>query len=295
MPHTAWQLAHGKSLDLTEPRIVAILNITPDSFSDGGDYNTPALAVERALRCAAEGADVLEVGGESTRPGAHRIEASEQIDRVLPVIEAIRRELPEMPISVDTTRSEVAGRAIEAGAHIINDVSAGEEDDALLALAARTGAGLVLMHRLRPPGEDAFSDRYAEAPTYGDVVTDVRQYLEKRLQAAIAAGVRQDAVVLDPGLGFGKSVEQNLELIRRTGEICSIGRAVMSAASRKSFVGRVGLGRESDPSERLGASVAVTVLHAQMGARLFRVHDVFAHAQALGMVRALGQTGVFRG
>ncbi len=291
MPHTAWQLAHGLSLDLTEPRIVAILNITPDSFSDGGDYNTPAQAIERAMRCADEGADVLEVGGESTRPGAQRIGASEQIDRVLPVIEAIRRELPEMPISVDTTLGEVARRAIEAGAHIINDVSAGEEDDALLALAAQTGAGLVLMHRLRPPGEDAFSDRYTQTPTYGDVVKDVRAYLEKRLSAAIAAGVREEAVVLDPGLGFGKSVEQNLELIRRTGELCSIGRAVMSAASRKSFVGRAGLGRESDPSERLGASVAATVLHAQAGARLFRVHDVSAHAQALRIVRALGKPG----
>jgi len=295
MPHSVWQLAHGKSLDLTEPRVVAILNITPDSFSDGGDYNTPAQAIERAKQCADEGADVLEVGGESTRPGAQRIGAREQLGRVLPVIEAIRNELPEMPISVDTTRSEVAGRAIEAGAHIINDVSAGEEDDAILALAASTGAGLVLMHRLRPPGEDAFSDRYSEAPTYGDVVADVRAYLEKRLQASIAAGVREDAVVLDPGLGFGKSVEQNLELIRRTGEICSIGRAVMSAASRKSFVGRVGLGRESDPSERLGASVAVTVLHAQMGARLFRVHDVSPHAQALRMVWALGNLGDSRG
>ena len=152
MPHTTWQLAHGRTLDLTEPRIVAILNITPDSFSDGGDYNTLALAIERAKRCVAEGADVLEVGGESTRPGAERIAVEEQLERVLPVIEGIREALPGIPISVDTTRSAVARHAVEAGAHIINDVSAGEEDDAMLALAAETGAGLVLMHRLRPPG-----------------------------------------------------------------------------------------------------------------------------------------------
>lgn len=286
MPHSIWQLAHGQSLDLTEPRIVAILNITPDSFSDGGDYNTPALAVERAKRCVAEGTHVLEVGGESTRPGAERIAIEEQLRRVLPVIEGIRAELPGVPISVDTTRSAVARRAIEAGAHIINDVSAGEEDDAMLALAAETGAGLVLMHRLRPPGKDSFSDRYVGEPVYGDVVKDVHRYLEERLQRAVDAGVREDAVVLDPGLGFGKSVEQNLELIRRTPELCSIGRAVMSAASRKSFVGRVGLGCDSDPSERLGGSVAVTVLHALAGAGLFRVHDVSAHAQALRWVAA---------
>ncbi|MCA9271714.1 MAG: dihydropteroate synthase [Phycisphaerales bacterium] len=287
MPHTTWQLAHGRTLDLTEPRIVAILNITPDSFSDGGDYNTLALAIERAKRCVAEGADVLEVGGESTRPGAERIAVEEQLERVLPVIEGIREALPGIPISVDTTRSAVARHAVEAGAHIINDVSAGEEDDAMLALAAETGAGLVLMHRLRPPGEDSFSDRYAGEPEYADVVLDVRTYLEDRLRLAMNAGVREDAVVLDPGLGFGKSVEQNLDLIRRTPELCSIGRAVMSAASRKSFVGRVGLGRDSEPSERLGGSVAVTVLHALAGAKLFRVHDVSAHAQALRWVAAI--------
>ena len=243
MPHTTWQLAHGKSLDLTEPKVVAILNITPDSFADGGQYNTPAKAIERARQCAEEGAQVLEVGGESTRPGADRISAEEQLARILPVIEGIRRELPEILISVDTTRSAVAKRAIEAGAHIINDVSAGQEDEAILTLGAKTGAGLVLMHRLRPPGEDSFSDQYASAPEYTDVVGIVRTYLEDRVQAAVARGVREDAVVIDPGLGFGKSVEQNLELIRRTAELCSIGRAVMSAASRKSFIGRVGLGR----------------------------------------------------
>lgn len=291
MPHTTWQLAHGRALGLAEPRIVAILNITPDSFSDGGEYNTPALAIERAKRCVAKGAHVLEVGGESTRPGAERIGVDEQLARVLPVIEGIREALPEIPISIDTTQSEVARRAIGAGAHIINDVSAGEEDDAILALAAKTGAGLVLMHRLKPPGEDSFSDRYEGEPTYADVVTDVRTYLDARLARAVVAGVREDAVVLDPGLGFGKSVAQNLELIRRTSELCSIGRAVMSAASRKSFVGRVGLGRDSEPSERLGGSVAVSVLHAEAGARLFRVHDVFEHAQALRLWAGVGQSG----
>lgn len=287
MAHTTWQLAHGRTLDLSAPRIVAILNITPDSFADGGRLTTPELALAHARRCVEEGADVLEVGGESTRPGAERISPEEQLARVLPVIGLIRRAMPEVPIAVDTTQSEVARHAIEGGADIVNDVSGGEEDGGMLALAAKTGAGLVLMHRLRPPGRDAFSDRYDQPPVYEDVVADVRTYLAGRLSAALGAGVREDAVVLDPGLGFGKSVEQNLALIRRTGELCTIGRAVMSAASRKSFVGRVGLGRDSEPAERLGGSVAVTVLHAQAGAKLFRVHDVGAHAQALRLLGAI--------
>lgn len=287
MAHTRWRLAHGASLDLTRPRIVAILNITPDSFADGGRLASPELALAHARRCVEEGADVLDIGGESTRPGAARVGAEEQIARVLPVVDLLRRALPEVPLAVDTTRSAVARRAIQAGAHIINDVSAGEEDGDMLALAAKTGAGLVLMHRLRPPGEDMYSDRYAAEPGYGDVVAEVRAYLERRLLAAGSAGVREGAVVLDPGLGFGKSVEQNLELIRRTGELCSLGPAVMSAASRKSFVGRAGLGRDSDPSERLGGSLAVTVLHAQAGAGLFRVHDPGPHAQALRLLDAI--------
>lgn len=286
MAHTVWELAHGRRLDLHQRRIVAILNVTPDSFADGGRLTTPELALAHAERCVAEGADVLEVGGESTRPGAERVGAAEQIRRVVPVIELLRREMLTVPIAVDTTLAEVARAAIDAGADIVNDVSAGEEDAGMLALAAQTGAGVVLMHRLRPPGADAYSDAYAQEPEYADVVAEVRAYLSRRLAAALAAGVCKDAVVLDPGLGFGKSVAQNLELIRRTGELCAIGRAVMSAASRKSFVGRAGLGRDSEPSERLGGSVAVTVLHALAGARVFRVHDVGAHAQALGLLRA---------
>lgn len=284
---TTWQLAHGRTLDLSVPRIVAILNVTPDSFSDGGIHNTPDLALAHAVRCLAEGADVLEVGGESTRPGAERVGEAEQVRRLVPVIGALRARFAEVPIAVDTTLAGVARRAIEAGADIINDVSAGEEDAGMLALAAQSGAGLVLMHRLRPPGADRYSDRYDLPPEYGDVVHDVREALAVRYSAAISAGVRQMAVVLDPGLGFGKSVAQNLELIRRTNELCAIGPPIMSAASRKSFVGRVSLGRDSQPGERLAGSVAVTVLHALAGARLFRVHDVGAHAEALRMVRAL--------
>lgn len=234
---------------------------------------------------------MLDIGGESTRPGAMRVSTDDQIARVIPVIGAVRAALPDIAISVDTTRSEVARYAIEAGADVINDVSGAEEDDAMLSIAAEMGAGLILMHRLAPPDKDSFSDRYESAPKYADVVASVREYLSERIAAAQRAGVDASSIAVDPGLGFGKSVEQNIELIRRTKELCTLGYPVMSAASRKSFVGRVGLDRDSDPSERLGASVAVTVLHAQEGALLFRVHDVMEHVQALRAFAAVRTPG----
>lgn len=260
---------------------MAILNVTPDSFSDGGVLTSAGDAADAAKRAADEGADMLDVGGESTRPGAARIPAAEQIDRVVPAIEAIRRAGVDVPVSIDTTLASVARAALDAGADAINDVSAGTEDDEMLPLAAERGCGIILMHRLRAPDQDAYSDRYERAPEYTDVVADVRTALGDSLARATAAGIDPASVVLDPGLGFGKSVEQNLELIRRTGEIVSLGRPVLSGISRKSFVGRVSLGRDSDPSERLEGSLALGVVHLLAGARLFRVHDAGAHARAL--------------
>jgi len=284
-----WQIGHDRSIDLDEPCIVAILNITPDSFADGGKLDSPDTAAEHAEQSVRQGALVLDIGGESTRPGAERICAQEQIRRVVPVIERIRSRVPEIAISIDTTIAEVARRAIQAGANIINDVSAGEEDESMLSLAAETGSGLVLMHRLRPPNKDSYSDEYSTGPAYKDAVDEVRAYLAARFEAAMHTGVRRESIVLDPGLGFGKDVEQNMELIRRTTELCELGAPVMSAASRKSFVGRVSLGRESDPSERLAGSIAVTVLHALSGARLFRVHDPGQHAQALRILASINR------
>jgi dihydropteroate synthase len=282
-----WQIGHRKNIDLARPCVVAILNITPDSFSDGGKFNSPVAAADHAERCVQDGAAALDIGGESTRPGADRIDPQEQIQRVVPVLEEIRRRLPAIAISVDTTSSLVARSAIDAGADIINDVSAGEEDDAILQLAAETGSGLILMHRLAPPSGDSYSDQYNTPPAYTDVVAEVHTYLGARLQAAIDAGVSRNSLVLDPGLGFGKSVEQNLQLIQRTAELCDLGVPVMSAASRKSFVGRIGHERDSDPADRLAGSVAISVLHAQAGARLFRVHDPAEHVHALRILEAL--------
>lgn len=261
---------------------MTILNLTPDSFSDGGRLPTPAHAADAARLAVDEGADALDLGAESTRPGADRVPPDEQTRRLLPAIEAIRAAGIDLPITVDTTRATVALAALEAGADAINDVAAGEEDDDMLALAAGRRCGLILMHRLRPPDQDRFSDRHDRPPEYpGGVVSSVATYLYSRVRAALRAGVPAPALLTDPGLGFGKSVDQNLELVRSTPTLLALGYPVLSALSRKSFTGRIGLNRDSDPSERLPATLALSVLHLQTGARLFRVHDTAAHRQAL--------------
>lgn len=284
---SAWRVSLRCTLTLDRPRVMAILNVTPDSFSDGGTLTTSDAALAAAEQAVVDGADMLDIGGESTRPGAARVTAKEQMSRVLPAIRAIRARLAAVPISIDTTLADVARAALDEGADAINDVSAGQEDSAMLTLAAERGAGMILMHRLRPPGEDSFSDRYVEAPKYSDVVSDVSAFLSARADAARAAGVARGAIVVDPGLGFGKSVEQNLAIIRGTPRLCALGYPVLSAASRKSFVGRVALERESKPNERLAGSLAVTVAHYVAGARLFRVHDVRPQVEALRAISAL--------
>jgi dihydropteroate synthase len=294
-----WQVGSARSVALDRPRLIAILNLTPDSFFDGGRQTTVSSAIEAAERSLAEGADALDLGGESTRPGASRISADEQISRVIPVLKAIRSQsgpLSAIPISIDTTLAPVAQAALDAGADAINDVSAGLEDPSILTVAAAHGAGLILMHRLVPPGQDSYSDRYANPPEYGDVVRETREFLSQRAEAAIAAGVDRRSIVIDPGLGFGKTVEQNLELIRRTGDIAVLGFPVLSGVSRKSFVGRAAGQGDSGPGERLEGTLALSVAHLAAGARLFRVHDVAAHERALTAAWAVwGPAGEGRG
>lgn len=289
-----WRIGGGRSIDLSVPRVMGILNITPDSFSDGGRYNNVQLAVQRAQELIEGGTELLDIGGESTQPGAERVGAAEQIQRVVPVIRAILEAGIDTPISIDTTLAEVAEASIEAGAAIINDVAAGTESDEMLGVAARTEAGLVLMHRLREPGADSYSHAYPKEPEYpGGVVHAVRVFLEQRVQAALGAGVKPEAIVIDPGLGFGKSVSQNYELIARTGELLELGYPLLSAASRKSFIGAAsGADRAED---RLAGSLAVTLAHERMGVRLFRVHDAREHTQALRVARAIGNSLVGQG
>ena len=266
--------------------MIAILNITPDSFSDGGRLAGVGDAVDAARAAIDDGADMLDIGGESTRPGAEPVGEAAQIARVAPVILAIRDAGIACPISVDTTRSAVARAAFEAGADAVNDVSAGTDDPSMLALLADRGAGVILMHRLRRPGDDSWSDRYDDAPAYpGGVVGCVRAYLLERAGAAMAAGIDPEAIAIDPGLGFGKSVAQNYELIAGSGAFVETGHPVVGAASRKSFLGAV-TGIEN-PRDRVAASVAATVAQRLLGVQLFRVHDVPAQDHGLRVADAV--------
>lgn len=287
-PATSWSV-RGRMIPLDRPIVMGILNATPDSFSDGGRHADPDAAVAAGVAMVEAGASIIDVGGESTRPGAKRVDAEEQIRRTAPVIERLAATTGAS-ISIDTTRARVARVALEAGAHIVNDVSAGLEDPGILAVAAEHRAGLVLMHRLRPPDEDAYSDRYVRPPAYDDVVADVRDVLAGRIAAAESAGVDRNAIVVDPGLGFGKSVEDNWALIARHRVVASLGRPVLSGTSRKSFIGAV-TGRDM-PADRLAGSLAAAVLHAAAGARVLRVHDVAAHVDALAVLAAVGAVDV---
>jgi len=282
-PAQMWQVGPGRTLQLDQPRFSGVLNVTPDSFSDGGANATVAAAVDHAASMLAQGACMIDVGGESTRPGARRVEAAEQIDRTAGVIAALRRHSDAL-ISIDTTLAAVAEAALDAGADVINDVSAGTEDAGIFELAARRECGLILMHRRVPPEQDLYSDRYDRAPEYGDVVVDVGDWLARRCSAAEDCGVDPASIVIDPGLGFGKSVEQNYELVRRVGEFVATGRPVLGASSRKSFIGAVtGV---TEPARRDAGSATVSVLQWLAGVRLFRVHLVAVHREAIAVAAA---------
>jgi dihydropteroate synthase len=262
---------------------MGILNVTPDSFSDGGEFADPVRAADRALAMVAEGASIIDVGGESTRPGAARVGAAEQIRRVRPVIEAIRR-VSDVPISVDTTRADVANAAIDAGADAVNDVSAGEEDEAMLALVASRRTGVVLMHRVVPPERERYSTEIRSAPISGDILIAVRDRLLVLAERALSLGIEHDAIALDPGLGFGKTVEQNWALIARSGELADLGFPLLIGASRKSFVGSAS--GVADPAQRVVGSAVAAAIAWSGGARIIRTHDVAATREALGVASA---------
>ena len=257
---------------------MGVLNVTPDSFSDGGLFLDADAAVAHGERLAQEGADILDVGGESTRPGAEPVSERVELERVVPVVE--RLVGPGHTVSVDTTKLGVAQAALDAGAEIVNDVSAFRFDPGMAALVAERGAGCCLMHML---GEPRTMQR---DPRYGDVVSDVKAFLEERLAFAIAEGVPEERVWLDPGIGFGKTVQHNLELLRRLDELVAIGRPLMVGTSRKSFLGVLAGGRSE--GERLPGTIATNVLALERGARVFRVHDVAPVVDALRGGRCYG-------
>jgi dihydropteroate synthase len=256
---------------------MGVLNVTPDSFSDGGRFLDAEAAVAHGVRLAAEGADILDVGGESTRPGAEPVAPAEQIRRVVPAIEGLVAGGVGAQISIDTTRFAVAEAAVAAGATYVNDVSAFRTDPELAGLVADRGLDCCLSHMRGDP-----RTMQSEA-LYDDVVDEVKAFLEQRLAAAVAAGIAEERIMLDPGIGFAKRLEHNLELLRRLGELTALGRPIVIGTSRKSFLGRI-TGREAD--DRLAGTIATNVLALERGASVFRVHDVGPVADALAVAAA---------
>lgn len=266
----------GRVLDLSRPLVMGVLNVTPDSFSDGGAYLDPAAALARAARLCAEGAAIIDVGAESTRPGAAPVSAEEEADRLLPVVEAIAREL-DVVISIDTSTPSVMSAAAALGAGLINDVRALRRPGALAAAAA-TGLPVCLMHMQGEPGT------MQAGPRYDDVVASVQAFLDERAAACLSAGMASDQILYDPGFGFGKSLAHNLQLLRRLGELRLQGRGLLVGMSRKSMLGSVLGGAPVDA--RLHAGTAAAVLAVERGARIVRVHDVQATVDALALWRA---------
>jgi dihydropteroate synthase len=266
---------------------MGIVNVTPDSFSDGGLFLDADAAVEHGRRLAAEGAAILDIGGESTRPGADPVPEDEERRRVLPVVERLSADGVDARLSIDTTKASVARAALDAGATLVNDVSAFRFDPELAGVVAGSGAGCCLMHMLGEPRT------MQQDPRYDDVVSDVKAFLEERLAFAVSEGVDEERVWLDPGIGFGKTVEHNLELLRRLDEIVAIGRPVVVGTSRKSFLGKLAGGR--DEGERLPGTIATNVVALERGAAVFRVHDVAQNADALAVAAATFRLDVGKG
>jgi dihydropteroate synthase len=267
------------------PVIMGIVNVTPDSFSDGGLFLDADAAVEHGRLLTSEGAHILDIGGESTRPGSDPVPEEEELRRVLPVIEQLASG--EARISIDTTKAAVARAALEAGATIVNDVSAFRFDPELPGVVGESGAECCLMHMLGEPRT------MQDDPRYDDVVSDVKSFLEERLAFAVEQGVGEERVWLDPGIGFGKTVEHNLELLRRLDELVAIGRPLVIGTSRKSFLGKLAGGR--DETHRLPGTIATNVLALERGATVFRVHDVAQNADALHVAAATFRLDVGEG
>lgn len=264
---------------MSEPgfRIMGVINVTPDSFSDGGRYLAAAAAIAHGLELEAQGASILDVGGESTRPGAPPVAEPEELHRVIPVIEGLIAAGCKAQISIDTSKSTVAARALDAGATLVNDVTALRGDPRMAEVVAPSEADCCLMHMLGDPRT------MQRDPHYDDVVNDIKAFLADRMEFAIAAGIAAERILLDPGIGFGKTMEHNLELLRRLGELVELGRPVVIGTSRKSFLGRL-TGRDVD--DRLPGTIATNVLAYERGARVFRVHDVAPVHDALAVTAA---------
>lgn len=264
--------------DLSRPLVMGIVNVTPDSFSDGGHHSSTASAIDHARQLIADGADILDIGGESTRPGAATVSTQEELDRVLPVIEGLHDI--SVPISIDTWKPKVMRAALTAGASMVNDINALQEEGALEMVAA-SGAAVCLMHKQGVP------QTMQQQPQYQDVVAEVSAFLRERIAAAEAAGIARESMVIDPGFGFGKTLAHNLALLRNLDAFCALGVPVLAGLSRKSMLGAI-IGR--DVGERMAASVAAAMLAVQRGAAIVRAHDVRETVDALKIMNALNES-----
>lgn len=266
-----------------KPLIMGILNVTPDSFSDGGQYVRSDAAIRQVGRMLAEGADIIDIGGESTRPGSDPISSEEQMRRVIPVILAIREQFTnDRLISIDTTLSPVAKAALDAGANLINDVSAGQDDPNILALAAKRSVPIILMHRL------GTSLTMQDNPHYDNVVSEILDFLQSRISAALAAGIHKENILIDPGIGFGKRRQDNLDLLANLDKFVELGFPVLLGTSRKRFMGAIC--NVAEPSELVTATTVTTALGVMAGVKLFRVHDVKENRQAADVAWAIKQS-----
>ncbi len=277
-PHP--MLLRAKALEIplgSHVLIMGVLNVTPDSFSDGGRFLDPGAAVAQAEALVAQGADLIDLGAESSRPGSEPVDETEELRRLMPVIEALAPRVA-VPLSIDTTKARVAQRALDAGACIVNDISALRFDPDMARVVATTGAGVVLMHMQGTP------QTMQRTPQYDDVVSEVRAFLAARMAAAREAGIRPDQILLDPGFGFGKTVTHNLTLLARLDELAALGRPVLAGVSRKAFIGQI-LAREV--GDRLMGTAAAVALAVERGARLVRVHDVGAIRDVVRMTEAV--------
>ena len=273
-----WKI-RDREIDLSRrARVMGIINATPDSFSDGGSFLDPQAALAHGLQMVAEGAEILDIGGESTRPGAQSVEADEEIRRVLPIIQALRRE-SQVLLSIDTSKAAVARAALDAGADIINDVTGLRGDPEMPALAALSKAGIVIMHMQGEPRT------MQVAPTYDDVVHEVGNFFRQALARSVACGIDPMRIALDPGIGFGKTPEHNRRLLAELSTFLEFGRPLLVGASRKSFLGW--LAGSSAMDDRFWPGVALTSLCRERGARILRVHDVKPHTEALRMTEAI--------
>jgi dihydropteroate synthase len=264
---------------MTDARLMGIVNVTPDSFSDGGLFLDPEAAIAHGRALAEQGADLLDVGGESTRPGAAAVSAEEELERVAPVVEVLAGTAgPGLPVSIDTSKGPVAEAAIELGAAVVNDVTALRADPELAAVCGRAGVEVCLMHMQGDPRT------MQENPTYEDVVDDIKSFLSERVEFATSQGIAEERIWVDPGIGFGKTVDHNLELLRRLGELRELGRPILIGASRKSFIGKL---TGAPVERRLGGTIASCVLAYARGAEILRVHEVGPVREAIQVAAAI--------